>query len=937
MSRLAVLAVLMVGVVAGCGPQGGAPGKPVVSQTQPVNAETPPALTGPHLDLRTRDDLRLFGLLLDHHDVLRARIVGDRLMGRIPAGNKTFVERLSQLDRQLNEQDVEVGKGYLWARKPWTDSPQWREAIATAEGYLKRFGGGRSPRPVGNNGSAKPRDYSSPPGERAGTGAAIFRIRLEDLDREDRVGVFFPGLANLARWGSNNSFMDLSSGEFLLLGRDGLSQGAGQIEIDTLRHACPKLAVETPESGVVCAGDLLIRVAPSEDQGAIQVRVLPEPGLPLDNAEVFVGRRLSLLGSSYPLRPDGTCLIEGVAAGPCEPHAWASGVFCSQYHRVQVTAGQTTEVELPAYAYRRVVVEWKYRRLGVEDGWHAGTTTARTGEHESRTLFELDGKNDSAFGLSEWSDAGATIGDGVGWHMLPAEPGDFDPPQVRPSKEQFRQARSEQFPIKVGKVFAMYRLDPSTRDETEAVIRIHTIEPMVPLTSGAGAPGSRPAGLGTPAASQVQAVVAQTRPAGGVASMDLQARDDLRLLGQLLERHDAMRARILAERLLGPRTEGDEAFARHLDELDRQLADQEVEVGNGYLWAHKLPEDDPRVQRTMRAMQQRLKWYPRGTRKGGIVGLSIQFEDQDREMGVGMLAQGLSAELMSGGNSSWSELCGGQPIILTKGYGEGPFSGSIEIEALRHVCTRLPIDLPESGMAYAGELLIRTVPSEQQGRIRVRVVPEAGVSLVGGKLHIGRHSPSPNRGFPLQPDGTCVIDGVGPGAYGVYAGAPKLFRTLYRRVQVVAGQTREVDLQAYACRRVVIDWKYRRLGDDGPWHEGADTVLTGEMSPADRWGVRGCRYDLSNWDGAGTSIHGLSYGRGDGRMVPATQADFDSPRVRESTADDRNDGGRQSYPVTVGSVFALRYGQVSSGEAGEAVIRIRSIEPAVPLATQPTR
>ena len=83
-----------------------------------------------------------------------------------------------------------------------------------------------------------------------------------------------------------------------------------------------------------------------------------------------------------------------------------------------------------------------------------------------------------------------------------------------------------------------------------------------------------------------------TRPAESEPPLDLQTRDDLRLLNQLLDRHEVLQARVVADRLVGHVPDGTNGFAESLAELDRQLTDQDVEVADGYLWAHKPPADD---------------------------------------------------------------------------------------------------------------------------------------------------------------------------------------------------------------------------------------------------------------------------------------------------------------------------------------------------------
>jgi len=280
------------------------------------------------------------------------------------------------------------------------------------------------------------------------------------------------------------------------------------------------------------------------------------------------------------------------------------------------------------------------------------------------------------------------------------------------------------------------------------------------------------------------------------------------------------------------------------------------------------------------------------------------------------------------------ELPSGEFVVLGNPYMTTvPSSGHIGIEALHHACPKLPIDLPASGIVCAGELLIRAVPKEEQGSIHVQVIPEGRFSLGDGVVHVGRDSASRKVKYPVQPDGSCMIDGVRPGPFEVYVDDNnKVFRSPRRRLYVMAGQTASVELQAYACRRVVIDWKCHNVGSENGWREGTTTIITGESTWRGRQDEKGCAWGLSEWDGTSANIHGVVCG-----VLPAEPGDFDPPRIRASREEFRNFGPAMMHPIGVGKVFASRSFDFKADNETEAVIRIRSIEPVVPLATQAAR
>lgn len=138
-----------------------------------------------------------------------------------------------------------------------------------------------------------------------------------------------------------------------------------------------------------------------------------------------------------------------------------------------------------------------------------------------------------------------------------------------------------------------------------------------------------------------------------------------------------------------------------------------------------------------------------------------------------------------------------------------------------------------------------------------------------------------------------------------------------------------VSVSAEAGHRVVIDWKYRRPNGQGAWGEGSTRFLIRASAPLALWAENRRSEDLIQWEAAGPSIKGLK-----GRLVPAEPGDFDAPQIRAS-ADRFKSAGHTLYPVAVGKVFAIRYGEASRGGEGEALIRIRSIEPSGETTTRP--
>ena len=440
-----------------------------------------------------------------------------------------------------------------------------------------------------------------------------------------------------------------------------------------------------------------------------------------------------------------------------------------------------------------------------------------------------------------------------------------------------------------------------------------------------------------PAAPQTQAADSQTRPTGEKIRQDMQTRDDLRLLNRLLMRHETLRAQIFSERFIGRVSEGDKAFAECMAELNRQLKDQDVEVGKGYLWAHKPPADDRDwAEAKENAKETHSKrYYYRG--KTVFALLRIQLENPEVEDHVDVMCKGLSffniKDIGFGGSASPRSgdfiLLGGRKGGIWEGGDSWPVFGDVDIESLRHTSMKHRIDLPKDGIALAGELLLRVVPKQELGGLRIHIVVEGGISLDNAVVHLGRMFVPWQGGYPVQADGTCAIDDIVAGPCNLYVSVPDLACSPRQKVEVRTGQITNVDVRAYARRRVVADWKYRRPSGQGEWHTGSSEVLTGRVPPEQPLNIDRSSLFLSEWDGTNANISAM-----DGAILPAWVTDYDSPQVRASTQEFRA-AGRGAYSIAVGKVFAVHYGYANSGGEGEAMIRIRSIEPVVPLATQP--
>ena len=582
-----------------------------------------------------------------------------------------------------------------------------------------------------------------------------------------------------------------------------------------MQHFSPSLNVAPPVEGVVCAGELMIRAIPRGRLGGLLVRVVPEEGLSLDGASVRIGRRSAYWGTIRPVQSDGTCEVKGLASGPCELLAIAGDRLSGLPQKAEIRVGEITNAELKVYARRCVVIDWKYRLPSGTGDWHAGSNSILTGR--SSPLNEW-GVNGSPYELTDWDGTGAGVR-GMNGDLRPADQADFGVPQVRASKEELRSGGRRVYPIDVGKVFVVRYGYANRGGEGEAVIRIRSIESS--LTSSAcgdlrqwcrppvkhregpqgslstkpvharsrGDSTSKPARITpgsdvspVPSPAGEPAAASQGEQAGTSLGTDMQTRDKLRLLGRLLDQHETLRAWVLARELRGRLPAGDATFEKHLAELNRQFVDQNVETGNGYLWAHKPAMSEPRWAEIEAKAQERLTYADRARRNTGIAILRISLEKPDAEKSVAvtygmMLTYSTRDASYSPGSTTAAS---GQFLLFGRAFVEPAAAGRIEIKALRHESPKLDINVPESGVTCLGELMILSALNPGLGELAVQVVREPGLPPGNALIHIGRDSASWEGGYPVRGDGTCTLDGLVPGPCEVYVEAPDLYRVFVR-------------------------------------------------------------------------------------------------------------------------------------------------------------
>ena len=387
-------------------------------------------------------------------------------------------------------------------------------------------------------------------------------------------------------------------------------------------------------------------------------------------------------------------------------------------------------------------------------------------------------------------------------------------------------------------------------------------------------------------------------------------------LTELLKQRDILAALILRDKM-GNADVHDLSITTKLRDIDQQLKDeaerQQVQRSEGYLWAHQPAAQSADWSKALAG--------GRG-RKTRRAFLCIRMENPDREDYFNVVfSNGIVCFRLQDSGTGGAESIHSGECILAGSY-QDAHHGQISIETVSHACPRIMIDLPDEGAATAGEILVRAVPVSEMGRLEVDVLPESGLSLAEGRLHVGRRFAPYQSGKPIDPKGHCLMLMMAAGPVQVYVDGGKQLSSIRQQAQIKAGELTKVELKVYSRRIVVFDWKYRLPAGEGEWKTGTTTLLTGDWAPLNNWGVNGSVYALGDWNGTTAGISGVN-----GSLVPAEPADYTDSQIRATTADwGRADRG-VGYPLAVGKAFAVSYGH--GKDRGEALMLVRSIRSAI--------
>jgi predicted nucleic acid-binding Zn ribbon protein len=288
----------------------------------------------------------------------------------------------------------------------------------------------------------------------------------------------------------------------------------------------------------------------------------------------------------------------------------------------------------------------------------------------------------------------------------------------------------------------------------------------------------------------------------------------------------------------------------------------------------------------------------------------------------------LNIYLNGGGYSSVGTFKSGDAVFVGSGFWRYRSSdsnnkdvstiGNIITGGIYHYPIKLKIEVQKGKAVAFGEIIVRAIPKEYCGNLRVKVETDEGLKLTDAGVTLKVSGFYSGKTEPVK-EGSCLFSSIGPGEYSVEIAQNNTFGSPSQTAVVATGQTTEITINAYRQRLIELDWRFHKVNEPNNWLSGQKTIRTKEYwQPDDEWiDVHYPVLEFSDWAGNTCNIK-----RFNGELMhvdtnePFEKMDFPlnfSPFSRD-------------YPIKEGDIFAWRRNEPKT-VFSEALIRIRKITP----------
>jgi hypothetical protein len=343
------------------------------------------------------------------------------------------------------------------------------------------------------------------------------------------------------------------------------------------------------------------------------------------------------------------------------------------------------------------------------------------------------------------------------------------------------------------------------------------------------------------------------------------------------------------------------------------------------------PRLDSKIWKEFMSKAERI--VSQGRSGTGIAVVRVILEDESLEPAFAKVDRNSTNDLVlysfDGGYSVVHSFKSGDALLVGSGFWRYNSSdsndknvsaiGDIIIGGIYHYPIKLKITVQKGKAVPFGEVIVRTIPKEFCGNLKVNVKAEGDAQLKDARITLSRSGVYDGITMPLK-DNSCLFSSVGLGGYGLKVVSP-FFGGPDSSASVVPGQTTEVTINAYRSRMIELDWRFRRTNEPNNWVSGQKVMKTKEYwQPDDEWNVHYPVIDFGDWIGNACKIRTSN---GDLMYV-----DTNGPFEKMDFPLNFNAASYHGCSIKEGDIFAWRRDRNDSKEGIlRALIRIRKITP----------
>jgi predicted RecA/RadA family phage recombinase len=422
-------------------------------------------------------------------------------------------------------------------------------------------------------------------------------------------------------------------------------------------------------------------------------------------------------------------------------------------------------------------------------------------------------------------------------------------------------------------------------------------------------------------------------PAQPTAEEEYKAQKKLLQLQSYVDDEDYMSARFILSGFQKDfsNTNFYKVYSKRIDELVKKIEKntRDIKVEDRIEYFFVPPRPETKLWKEYLSRAERIVSQNQG--RMGIAVLRVIFEDESIE---GPSVRADCGELYilhrDGGYVNTSSFKSGDAVFVGSEFRRYSASdsndkdvsviGNIIIGGIYHYPTKLKIEVQKGKAVAFGEIIVRAIPKEYCGNLKVKVETEEGLKLMDAGVILKVSGFYSGKNEPVK-EGSCLFNSIGPGSYSVELAPNDTFGSPGQSAEVVSGQTTEATINAYRHRMIELDWRFHGSKEPNNWLSGRKIIKTKEYwQPGEEWGdVHYPVVQIGDWIDNTCMIR-----RANGDLMPInTDVPFEEMDFPLNFSSSFRD-----YPIKEGDIFAWRGRRGGQKEDfWEALIHVGKITP----------